>query len=405
MTMGTLGSIALNARRGLRATPLGGAVHNLAPLTSISTLVPQTSSITVGYNYQCRRVVADYRQGISDISDAVRQQLHKNPAFESQYYRARAIDKAWEMERIDVEWGGRGSENWTRAERDEILRYGRIRQEKVEGKIIKQYPGHHQKNVHHHPEEQGNPDNIRFFRSNDEHRTKGHDGDFHNESDKPMLDRARMVERTNTRHRVIKNELKGAGITAIISFATSTSITFILECARNGWSPQARRMALATAIHTGVETTAVSLLCYGVSRQLVEPSTKLIIKVLEKAGLTVTEGARELIGYGMVAVIAITITGILTYRKLRKAGFSPHESAYKVMQQSFLGLFFSALMFFVRKKLGTGWAIAVAVVLSLGYAGWQYYLTSKDRELMQKLQDFVLEGMYKSYSSRIALVN
>ena len=43
--------------------------------------------------------------------------------------------------------------------------------------------GHHQKNVADHPEDQGDPDNIKFYKSRKEHLEKGHNGDFHNSSD------------------------------------------------------------------------------------------------------------------------------------------------------------------------------------------------------------------------------
>ena len=400
----SINSIAYGVRSRLSASQKPVS-HNLASLSAVTILTPQTASITTGFNYQCKNVVSNYRSTISDISDKVRAQLRNNPQYESNYFRARAIDKAWEMERIDVEWGGRGSEKWTRAERAEIRKYGRIKQGKVEGKIVKEYPGHHQKSVHYHPEEQGNPDNIKFYRSREEHIKKGHGGDPHNESDQPMLDRAKMVQRTNAR-RVIKNELKGAGITAIISFATSTTIAFILECARNGWSPEARRLALKTAMYSGGETTGVAMMCYIGARVLVEPATKLIVKVLERAGKNVTEYGREWIGCGIVTAVAIVITGIYTYRKLRKAGFSQKESAIKVLEQSFITLLISAFMFLLNKKLGSNvWTIIIAVVASFGYAGYQYYLTVKDRDLMDKLQAKVIEEIYNRSLSKLVFAN
>lgn len=128
--------------------------------------------------------------------------------------------------------GGSGSANWNKSQQQEILENGSIRGAE----------GHHQRNVADHPYDQANPDNIKFYESRQEHLQNGHNGDWRNESDAPMIDKDEMLRHTN-RKRVIGNELKGVGIAAIIGFATGASIGFIVTLAQNGLSPESFKLA------------------------------------------------------------------------------------------------------------------------------------------------------------------
>ena len=115
---------------------------------------------------------------------------------------------AWKYEKADVEMGGNGTANWNESQKQEILERGSVRGAE----------GHHQRNVAAHPEDQADPDNIKFYKSRKEHLEEGHHGDFHNESDAPPIDKEAKLEHTN-RTRVIRNELKGAGIAAVIGLS------------------------------------------------------------------------------------------------------------------------------------------------------------------------------------------
>ena len=93
--------------------------------------------------------------------------------------------------------------------------------------------GHHQKNVADHPEDQGDPDNIKFYKSRKEHLEKGHNGDFHNSSDAPKIDKDKMLKKTNSK-RVFRNEIKGIGIAAAIGIGVGFTIGFAVSLAQTG---------------------------------------------------------------------------------------------------------------------------------------------------------------------------
>ena len=119
--------------------------------------------------------------------------------------------------------GGRGSSDWDDAQCQEIKETGKVRGAE----------GHHQKNVADHPEDQGDPDNIKFYKSRKEHLEKGHNGDFHNSSDAPKIDKDKMLKKTNSK-RVFRNEIKGIGIAAAIGIGVGFTIGFAVSLAQTG---------------------------------------------------------------------------------------------------------------------------------------------------------------------------
>ncbi len=92
--------------------------------------------------------------------------------------RKRAVSDAWRMERRLVEKTGRGTARWTKAQKAELLKTG-----KVEG-----YVGHHINNVKDYPKMAGNPNNIEFAKKGADHLGK-HGGNYRNSTNGPLLDR------------------------------------------------------------------------------------------------------------------------------------------------------------------------------------------------------------------------
>ncbi|MGQ0715349.1 MAG: hypothetical protein ACT4PJ_16750 [Gemmatimonadaceae bacterium] len=82
--------------------------------------------------------------------------------------RRAAVRGLWRQERERVRETGRGSREWTDAEKDELLRTGKV----------KGYQGHHIHSVNEHPELARDPNNIEFVRR-DEHLER-HGGDRRN---------------------------------------------------------------------------------------------------------------------------------------------------------------------------------------------------------------------------------
>jgi RHS repeat-associated protein len=92
--------------------------------------------------------------------------------------RRRAVAQAWRQEQELVRRTGRGTREWSAAEKDELLRTGKV----------KGYEGHHINNVEDHPNLAGDPDNIEFVLGRAEHLDR-HGGHFRNPSSGPTMNR------------------------------------------------------------------------------------------------------------------------------------------------------------------------------------------------------------------------
>jgi hypothetical protein len=92
--------------------------------------------------------------------------------------RKRAVSDAWRMEKRLVEKTGRGTARWTKAQKEELLKTGKV----------KDYVGHHINNVKDYPDLAGNPNNIEFVKEGSEHLAK-HGGNYQKSTSGPLLDR------------------------------------------------------------------------------------------------------------------------------------------------------------------------------------------------------------------------
>lgn len=129
--------------------------------TAASTCA-RTSAVTGGYNQELNSFLCDMRA--TQAADAAR---YGDKLFTpNSAARQRGVELAWRYEKKSILMGGKGSENWTAAERREIVETGSLRGSQ----------GHHQRNVALHPEDQANPHNIKFYKCLLGYR-KGADGE------------------------------------------------------------------------------------------------------------------------------------------------------------------------------------------------------------------------------------
>jgi len=96
--------------------------------------------------------------------------------------RQTAVRKAWQQERELVMKTGRGTRDWSPAEKKELIETGRV----------KGVEGHHQKDVSRNPEKAGDPDNIKFVKDRQEH-LREHGGSFRQRSKGGSIRREKML--------------------------------------------------------------------------------------------------------------------------------------------------------------------------------------------------------------------
>ena len=337
----------------------------------------QTSNFNTEFNTGFSRLSRLSENGMI----RTQQRLAADPTYKGG--RSIGVKNAWRWEKFDVQMGGGGSENWMAAYKDEILETGKI----------KGAQGHHARNVAHHPEDQANSNNIIIYRDEKEHRIKGHNGDFHNESDMPMVDRQKMVRRTNTK-RVVKNETIGAGIAAIIGFGTAASMSMIIELSKNGVSYESLKEASKLAIQNGFMGAGFGTVSYAIYRG-VEVAVDYTIK---KYAIQLSEKGLKGVKGGVAGGLIIAGTSIYNYVQMRNEGYSVQDSLFETGKQAAYPTATLALSLYFSGPIGVG----IGILSTLGYMGYCYLNEHWDQKLMEELLILQLDLMIERLSPKAA---
>ena len=374
-------------RTSLQYRTWGGIVNPMlmaVPMQAANAF--SVMQVTNNYNFECTNFLNELGGLKRDLQNTVNEKLNVDSNFKG--YRQEGVKLAWKYEQADVKMGGVGSANWNKSQQQEILENGSVRGAE----------GHHQKNVADHPYDQANPDNIKFYKSRQGHLRDGHNGDWRNESDAPMIDKDEMLRHTN-RKRVIINELKGVGIAAAIGFATGASIGFIVTLAQNGLSPESFKLAAIEGGKVGLEGMAFGVIGHVASRTIGEMATSAMTGVLANAGMELTENLMKACNMGIVGSVIIVASSIYQFVRLKRAGCSTQECLARVGKQALVSVGSLAVCAVVQVTFGTGPAIVVGIAISAVLLSYSMYKAYQNKALAEKIQGYVIE---KSYPSIIA---
>ena len=354
--------------RSVNSSYAGGI--SAVPISGVSFT---TMSITNGYNAQLDVYLT--KLNTLRASDAQRYNL-SSP---NQAARNMGVKRAWMYEKADIEMGGSGSANWSAEEKAQILEHDSVRGSE----------GHHQQNVSDHSEQQANPDNIKFYKTKDEHLQDGHDGNWDNESNKPMTDKNKMLEKTNSK-RVFKNELKGLGLVVVIGFGVGLTIGFITTLAQSGITPDTLKLATIEGLKSGAESGMLSAVGYGIGRT--------ISSVLENTGITFTGNISKMFNMGVVGALTIVVFSTYQFIKLKLKGVATREALIQTGKQALFSL--SLLAVSIAAQGIWGGAAGIIVSVSIGFIMITYSIADAvhQRHFAEKIRIYTIEKCYPSFS-------
>ena len=337
-----------------------------------TSLISHTINITNAFNSQYKSYITDLNMRRLEVENTVRNNLSIDPSYKGS--RNDAISLAWDYEKADIIMGGSGSKitGWTKSEMKQIRINGKI--EGVEG--------HHINNVANHKEMQGNPDNIRFFKTRDDHVNIGHNGDTNNESHGELIDKNRMLKQTNNK-RVLRNELKGLGMAIALGVGIGFTLSFIAELAQNGTSVDNVLFSLKEASIYGLESGLISAVVYGVGR-----TTSLTLSTI---GVDITGRIGSSINLGLIGISSIVLVGAFLYYKLRKNGFKHEKALEEVYCQSLFPIALLAGSIVVQGIYGGASGLIVSTGVGMIYFGFNIYRIIKDRLMYEKYKIITIE--------------
>ena len=349
------------------------------PLQSLNTF--STVSTTNSFNAQCNEFVTHLGELSRRYNTLVRKAVALDPTYTGS--RSKGVKLAWKYEQADVEMGGKGSANWNKSQRQEIRKTG----------TVKGAEGHHQRNVVDHPEDQADPNNIKFYKSHKEHLDKGHKGNFRNESDAPQIDKEAMLKRTN-RRRVIKNEIKGAGIAAVIGFVSGASIGFIITIAQNGISPDALKDAAINGGKIGVEGAAFGLINHIGTRLVGDVATNAMTGLLSNFGIEITENITKACNMGIAGSIAIITFSVYQFVRLKMNGATTKDALCSVGKNAAISVASLAVTVVVQAAFGGPAALAVSIGIGAVMLSYSMYNFYHDKKLMSRIHCYTIEKSY-----------
>lgn len=364
----------------------------------------RTAAITTGFNRQQSEFCNLLNAERGRLAEKVAQGLAKDPFYTGA--RNDGVSLAWDYEAADIKMGGSGSENWTAAEQQEILenRPDTVNRTKiVEGKTVnpksgvRGSEGHHQKNVADHPEQQADPDNIKFYRTKQQHKDEGHGGNWQNESNRPGTDKNKMLEKTNSK-RVFKNELRGLGIAVAIGLGVGMTIGFVTTLAQSGVTPDSLKLALAEGAKGGLESGILAGTGYGISRYIGPVLSKAIAGVLENIGVTITENISKMINMGVVSTLTIAVFSVYQFIKLKRNGVATKEALIQVGKQALFSLSLSAVSIAVACIYGVLAGIIVSVSVGIILLMISVADSVEKRKFADKVQRYMIEKCYPSFA-------
>lgn len=316
--------------------------------TAIASTTYVTATTTTQFNNQLNGFLDVLHAERERIANKVANGLANDP----QYTGARndGVKVAWDYEKADVEMGGRGSADWNDEQRQEIKDTGKVRGAE----------GHHQKNVADHPEDQGDPDNIKFYKSRKEHLEEGHDGNFQNESDADKIDKDKMLQKTNGK-RVFRNELRGLGIAAAIGVGVGFTIGFAVSLAQTGITPDSIKYAFVNGGKAGVTSGIQSVVGYGLGRTVGQLASNALEGMLSNIGIEITENISKMCSMGAIGAITIAVFSTVQLIRLIRNGESLKSAAIQVGKQALFSLSLLAVSIAAQGIFGGPAGIIVSI--------------------------------------------
>lgn len=344
---------------------------SVMPMSS-ATITNNFGTITVGYNNQFNFLTDSLNVQKNKLAQTVQQKLFQDANYKGS--RNAGVKLAWQYEKADIEMGGNGSANWTPDEKNQILN--------SKTGTVSGAEGHHQKNVVDHPKYQANPDNIKFYKTKQEHLQEGHNGNFQNESDASFIDKNKMLENTNHK-RVFFNEIKGASISAAIGFGVALTISAVVELAIMGIEAVDVNDLVLHSLRSGLEGGMISSIVYC--------SGRMVSSFMQKHGIDLLTKVGTLINYAVVGTVSIVLMSTIQFIKMKINGAETSEAFRQVGKNVLYSTSILAVSIIAQGLCGGYAGLIVSTSVGLIILSANVVNSSYERKLNNRIREFAIE--------------
>lgn len=370
----------------INGTALGASLY--------SSNVFNTIGVTDNYNTQFNEVF----QRLSVFRDSAQQRLNTILAADptSTSLRNKGIEGAWNYEKAELEMGGSGTQHWTPAQRQELL----------ENTSVRDFEGHHINSAAAHPDQQANPDNVRFL---EEHKDgsgvrehlNAHNGNYRNATEGDLIDRdKRLIDANNSR--VFKNEISGIGTAAAIGLGIGFTIGFVVTLAQSGVSPESVRYAAVAGAKAGLQGASLGVVNHILVRGIGELASKALQGVLQNIGVSVTDNVIKMCNMGVVGFMAITVFSVYQLAKLKRMGYGTKECLIRVGKQATFSTAVLIVSIIAQGIWGGPSGIIVSLSIGLIVLTYKVSLTIHDKKLMKGIRVYTINKSCPSFSGGVS---
>lgn len=358
-----------------------------------SSNVFNTISITGNYNVQFNEIF----QRLSVLRDSAQQSLNTVLADypTSTSLRDKGIELAWKYEKAELDMGGSGMRDWSPAQRQEIL----------DNTSVRNFHGHHINSAAAHPEQQANPDNIRFLEQHKDgsgvrEHLDAHNGNYRNATEGDLLDRNNRLIDTN-KSRVLKNELAGIGTAVAIGLGIGFTIGFVVTLAQSGVSPESARYAAVAGAKAGVLGAGFGVVNHILARSIGELASKALQGVLQNIGVSVTDNVVKMCNMGVVGFMAITVFSVYQFAILKRMGYGTKECLIRVGKQAAFSTAVLIASIIAQGIWGGPSGIIVSLSIGLIVLTYKVSLSIHDIKLMKGIRLYTIKKSYPSFTGGV----
>lgn len=357
-----------------------GGVSSIAAATVINNTATVTNQLNTEFSgyldyFQQARVMDASSLDLTQVNQAA---------------RSRGVYRAWQYEKADIAMGGNGSAKWTAQEKQDILDNVDMDNQLSSRSGVRGAEGHHQKNVADHPDQQANPDNIKFFRTRKEHLEEGHHGDWHNETDSPMSDKDQMLRDTNDR-RVKANELHGLKMAAIIGVGVGFTIGFAVELAKSGVSPESIKYAVLGGAKAGTESGVLAVAGFSLGRTIGETAANAVEGLLTNVGVQVTQNIAKMCYMGVAGLITVSLFSAYQFIKLKLQGVATKEALIQVGKQALFSLSLIAVSIVAQGIWGGAAGLIVSTSIGVIFITYSIVDAVHQRKFSAYIREYMIE--------------
>lgn len=261
---------------------------------------------------------------------------------------------------------------------------------------------HHRTSISSDETKQSNIDNLDTLKTSDhdkKHSYINEDGQEKVDYKRPVNEKERNrigeLEKLNKK-RVLKNEVKGLGITLLVAGGVGFSVGFVVQLAQGGLNPNSMKYAFIAGANSGVDSMIVAGGSYVLSRTIgMKASEVLLDEIIDKFGThisgAVLNNVVSAVSMGVSGSISIMVSMIYQFTKLKIQGYSTKESLLRIGRSAKISFTILGMSVIAQGIWGGHIGMVVSITAGVIMTGSQITMIIHDKGIREKVAIYLVK--------------